>query len=218
MHGGGPKVVAGRPLDPAYTQKNMELLERGMVNLTHHIGIARKFGIPVVVAVNRFPEDSDDELNLTCREAKSAGAYAAVVSDHWARGGAGAVDLARAVSEACEEEKDFHLLYPHDWSIEKKVETIAREVYNADGVSFSETARAKIKRYTESGFADLPICMAKTHLSISHDPSWKGVPSGYTLPVRRAGKRRGRVHLPIVRRDAYHARPPLAAGVHAHRS
>ena len=184
MHGGGPKVVAGRPLDPEYTRENIDLLERGMANLVHHIKIARKFGIPVVVAVNRFPEDSDAELKLTCREAEAAGAYAAVVADHWARGGEGAVDLARAVSEACEQEKDFHLLYPLDWSIEKKVETIAREVYNADGVAFSETARAQIKRYTESGFAGLPICMAKTHLSISHDPNKKGVPNGYTLPVR----------------------------------
>ncbi|MCD6135449.1 formate--tetrahydrofolate ligase, partial [Candidatus Bipolaricaulota bacterium] len=148
------------------------------------IKIARKFGIPVVVAVNRFPEDSEAELEITCRAAEGAGAYAAVVADHWARGGDGALDLARAVSEACEQEKDFRLLYPLDWPIEKKVETIAREVYNADGVVFSDTARAQIERYTKSGFADLPICMAKTHLSISHDPKLKGVPSGYTLPVR----------------------------------
>jgi len=184
MHGGGPKVVAGRPLDPAYTRENIGLLEHGMANLIHHIGIARKFGIPVVVAVNRFPEDSDAELKSTCSAAEEAGAYAAVVADHWARGGEGAIDLARAVSEACEQEKDFHLLYPLDWPIEKKVETIAREVYNADGVAFSETARAQIELYTESGFADLPICMAKTHLSISHDPNQKGVPRGYTLPIR----------------------------------
>jgi len=184
MHGGGPKVVAGKALDKAYTEESIGLLKAGVENLIRHIEIARKFGVPVVVAVNRFPEDSDRELQVVCKTAEGSGAFAAVVADHWARGGEGAADLASAVCDACDQKSDFHFLYPLDWSIEKKVETIAREVYQAADVAFSDTARRQIERYQESGFGELPICMAKTHLSLSHDPKLKGVPTGFTLPVR----------------------------------
>jgi formyltetrahydrofolate synthetase len=186
MHGGGPKVVPGQPLAPPYTKENLELLERGFANLAKHIAIAKAFGLPVVVALNRFPEDSRRELDLVRKAAEEAGAFAAVVADHWARGGEGAIDLARAVIEACKAEHDFRLLYPLDWPITKKVETIAREIYGASGVSFSKRALEEIERFESLGWGDLPVCIAKTHLSLSHDPELKGVPTGFTLPVREA--------------------------------
>jgi methylenetetrahydrofolate dehydrogenase (NADP+)/methenyltetrahydrofolate cyclohydrolase/formyltetrahydrofolate synthetase len=184
MHGGGPKVVAGKPLDRAYTEENLELLEAGLGNLVHHIGSARKYGIPVVVAVNAFPTDTPAELELVRKAAVDAGADDAVVSRHWAEGGAGAVDLAKAVVAAADKPSDFKFLYPLEDSIEDKIKTIAVEIYGADGIEFSDLAQEQLKLYTELGFDGLPICMAKTHLSLSHDPSLKGVPKGFTVPIR----------------------------------
>ncbi len=184
MHGGGPKVVAGKPLDPAYTTENIELLKAGIGNLLHHIQLVRKFGIPAVVAVNAFSTDSRNELDFICEEAIKGGANGAVVCEHWAKGGEGAVDLAKAVMEACEKPNDFKFLYPLEAGIKDKIETIAREVYGADGVDYSPEAEAKIAEFTRLGYDKLPICMAKTHLSISHDPTLKGVPKGFRIPVR----------------------------------
>jgi methylenetetrahydrofolate dehydrogenase (NADP+)/methenyltetrahydrofolate cyclohydrolase/formyltetrahydrofolate synthetase len=184
MHGGGPKVVAGKPLDSAYTSENLGLLNAGMVNLIHHIGIARKFGIPVVVAVNRFFTDTPAELEMIRKAAIEGGAEDAVVCNHWEEGGAGAVDLGEAVIKACQKPSEFHFLYPLDRSIKEKIETIAREVYGADGVDYSPEAETRIAEYTRLGFDSLPICMAKTHLSLSHDPNLKGAPKGFRVPIR----------------------------------
>ncbi|MGH9647742.1 MAG: formate--tetrahydrofolate ligase [Bryobacteraceae bacterium] len=184
MHGGGPKVVAGKPLAHEYTQENLELLERGCSNLLKHIENARKFGIPVVVGVNRFKDDTPAEIELVKKLAKAAGAEDAVVSNHWAEGGAGAVELANAVVAACKKPSKFKFLYPLDMSIKQKIETIVKEMYGGAGVEYSPEAEKKIEVYTRQGFDKIPMCMAKTHLSISHDPNLKGAPSGFTVPVR----------------------------------
>jgi methylenetetrahydrofolate dehydrogenase (NADP+)/methenyltetrahydrofolate cyclohydrolase/formyltetrahydrofolate synthetase len=184
MHGGGPKVVPGRPLDPAYTQESFQLLEKGLVNLEANIKIAKQFGIPVVVAVNRFPTDTDAEIELVKKAAELFGAAAAVESRVWAEGGKGAAALAEAVAAACAKPSNFKFLYPLELPIREKVETIATRVYGAAGVDYSPEAEAKIGLYTKLGYDRLPICMAKTHLSLSHDPNWKGAPHGYQLPIR----------------------------------
>jgi formyltetrahydrofolate synthetase len=184
MHGGGPKVVAGKPLAPEYTDENLDLLAKGVPNLTAHIRNAKLFGVPVVVAVNRFTSDTDAEIDLIRKAAIAVGAENAVASTHWADGGAGAVALAEAVMAACAKPSDFRFLYPLEWDIKRKIETIAKEIYGADGVEYAPEAEAKITLYTRLGFDKLPICMAKTHLSLSHDPNLKGVPRNFTLPVR----------------------------------
>ena len=184
MHGGGPKVRAGRPLDAAYTEENLELLAEGCSNLEAHIKNARRFGVPVVVAVNRFHTDTDAEVDLIIERSLAAGAESAVMSNHWAEGGKGSVELGKAVIAACEQPSDFKFLYPLDISIKEKIETIAKKIYSAAGVEFSEKAEEQIAAYTRNGFDNLPMCMAKTHLSISHDASLKGAPSGFTVPVR----------------------------------
>jgi formyltetrahydrofolate synthetase len=184
MHGGGPKVVAGKPLAHAYTEENLDLLEKGCSNLVRHIGNARNFGIPVVVAVNQFKDDTPAEMELVRKISKAAGAEDAVVSNHWAKGGAGAVELAHAVVSACQKPSHFKFLYPLDISIKDKIETIVREMYGGAGVEYSPEAEKKIEVYTRQGFDKIPMCMAKTHLSISHDPNLKGAPSGFTVPVR----------------------------------
>jgi len=183
-HGGGPEVVAGKELDPVYTEENLELLEKGTENLARNIEIAQKFGVPVVVAVNRFQTDTDKEVELVKEKAKEAGAFDAVESNHFTDGGDGAVELAEATVAATEEESNFEFLYDVEKSIKEKIETIATEIYGAEDVEYSNKAEKQIKDYEESGFGDLPICMAKTHLSFSHDPKKKGVPKGFTLPVR----------------------------------
>jgi formyltetrahydrofolate synthetase len=184
MHGGGPKVVAGKPLDPAYTEENLDMLRAGLGNLQKHIQNALSYGIPVVVAVNSFTDDTEAEVELVRQAALEAGAEDSVVSRHWMEGGAGAVALAEAVVKAVEKPSDFKFLYPLDWSIKRKIETICKEIYGADGVDYEPEAEAKIELYTKLGFDDLPLCMAKTHLSLSHDPTLKGVPSGFRVPIR----------------------------------
>jgi formyltetrahydrofolate synthetase len=184
MHGGGPKVVAGRPLDPAYTEENLALLERGAANLAKHIENAKLFGIPVCVAVNSFRYDTAAEVALVQRIAREAGSEGAFKCTHWMDGGTGAVELAEAVVGAAKQTSHFEYLYPLDWPIKKKIETIATRVYGADGVDYLPEAEAKVGLYTRLGFDKLPICMAKTHLSLSHDPSLKGRPTGWRLPIR----------------------------------
>lgn len=184
MHGGGPKVVAGKPLDPAYTEENLELLEKGCVNMVAHIQNALRFGIPVVVAVNKFKDDTANEIALVRKIAMEAGAEDAVMSNHWAEGGKGSVELGKAVMAACEKPSNFKFLYPLDISIKEKIETIAKEIYGADGVEYSAKAEEQIADYNRLGFNKLPICMAKTHLSLSHDANLKGRPTGFTLPIR----------------------------------
>eukprot|EP01113_Clastostelium_recurvatum_P033392 TRINITY_DN4404_c0_g1_i1.p1 TRINITY_DN4404_c0_g1~~TRINITY_DN4404_c0_g1_i1.p1 ORF type:complete len:634 (-),score=211.95 TRINITY_DN4404_c0_g1_i1:62-1963(-) len=186
MHGGGPKVVAGTPLDPAYTNEALDILDPGCANLQHHIRSLRKYGVSVVVAVNRFTTDTSAEIALVIEKSKEAGAQAAVMCDHWAQGGAGAQELAEAVVRACDSSvgSDFKFLYPLDQSIKEKIETIAREMYGAAGVEYSPDAEQKIALYTSQGFGGLPICMAKTQYSLSHDAELKGVPTGFVLPIR----------------------------------
>jgi methylenetetrahydrofolate dehydrogenase (NADP+)/methenyltetrahydrofolate cyclohydrolase/formyltetrahydrofolate synthetase len=184
MHGGGPRVVPGRPLNEAYTEEDIELLKKGLPNLVQHIENARKFGVSVVVAVNRFTADTDAELEVIREAALAAGAEDAVLSDVWARGGEGGAALAEAVVKACEKPSDFRFLYPLEMSIKDKIETIAREIYRAGSVEYSDEAESKIELYTRAGFDGLPMCMAKTHLSFTHDPNLKGTPRDWTLPIR----------------------------------
>jgi len=184
MHGGGPPVVPGTPLKDAYTQENIPLVEAGFCNLRKQIENARKFGVPVVVAINRFITDTENELELMSRLAKQAGAYDAVICSHWAKGGPGAKDLAEAVDAACNQQSNFKFLYDLNLSIEDKIRTIAREIYGADDIEILPEAQTKIDRYTAQGFSSLPICMAKTHLSLSADPTLKGAPTGFKIPIR----------------------------------
>jgi len=184
MHGGGPRVVPGRPLDPAYTEENVELLKKGLPNMVQHIENVLKFGVPVVVAINRFSSDTEREVEIVREAALAAGAEDAVLSEVWGKGGEGGAALAEAVVKACEKPSNFRFLYPDDWPIKKKIETIATEIYRADGVDYSAVAEAKIERYTKAGFDKLPVNMAKTHLSFSHDPNLKGAPRGWRLPIR----------------------------------
>jgi methylenetetrahydrofolate dehydrogenase (NADP+)/methenyltetrahydrofolate cyclohydrolase/formyltetrahydrofolate synthetase len=185
MHGGGPKVVAGKPLDPTYTQENLDLLQAGLGNLNHHIGIAHQYGVPVVVAINTFATDTPAELKLIQKTAiEVGGAVDAVICEHWEKGGEGAKALAEAVVKAGELKNSFKFLYPLELSIKEKIEIIAKQVYGADGVDYDPEAEEKIKDYTRLGFDKLPICMAKTHLSLSHDPALKGVPKGWRIPIR----------------------------------
>jgi formyltetrahydrofolate synthetase len=184
MHGGGPKVVAGKPLDLTYTEENLDLLRAGLPNLQHHIKNTLRFGIPVVIAVNSFKSDTPAEVDLVRQAALEAGAEDSIVCTHWMEGGKGAVKLAEAVIKAAEKPSDFRFLYPLDWSIKQKIEILCKEIYGADGVDYLPEAEAKIELYTRLGFDKLPLCMAKTHLSLSHDPAIKGVPKGYRIPIR----------------------------------
>jgi methylenetetrahydrofolate dehydrogenase (NADP+)/methenyltetrahydrofolate cyclohydrolase/formyltetrahydrofolate synthetase len=184
MHGGGPRVIAGRDLDKAYTAENLELVHKGVCNLEAHIKTARKFGVPVVVAINAFNTDTQAEFDIIREAALRAGAFDAVVTRHWAMGGEGSKALAEAVVKACDEPSDFKFLYDVEQPIKDKIEIMAREIYGADGVDYSPEAEAKVKLYTDLGYDKTPICMAKTHLSLSHDGALKGVPTGYTFPIR----------------------------------
>jgi formyltetrahydrofolate synthetase len=184
MHGGGPRVVAGKPLDHAYTTENLDLLRAGLGNMQHHIRNAKKFGVNVVVAVNSFKDDTDAEVELIRQAAVEAGAEDAVVCRHWMEGGKGAVKLGEAVIKAAEKPTNFKFLYPLEWSIKQKIEIICKDIYGADGVEYTPEAERKIALYNKLGFDKLPLCMAKTHLSLSHDPALKGVPKGYKIPIR----------------------------------
>ena len=184
MHGGGPKVIAGKPLAPEYQEENLDLLRAGLGNMQRHVQNALAYGIPVVVAVNSFATDTQAEVDLVRKAALEAGADDAVVSTHWMNGGEGAAKLAEAVVKAAEKPSHFKFLYPLDISIKDKIEIICKQVYGADGVDYSPEAEAKIELYKRLGFDKLPLCMAKTHLSLSHDPSLKGVPTGFRVPIR----------------------------------
>ncbi|MDY0325397.1 MAG: formate--tetrahydrofolate ligase [Candidatus Cloacimonadaceae bacterium] len=184
MHGGGPKVVAGKALDDAYTKENLGLVEKGCENMVHMIGIIRKAGINPVVCVNRFYTDTDAEVAAIKRAAEAAGARCAE-SQHWLKGGEGALEFADAVIDACEEGNNFDFLYPLEMKLRDRVATIAKEVYGADGVSWSPEAEAKAKMLeNDPKYADFATMMVKTHLSLTHDPTLKGVPKGWTLPIR----------------------------------
>ncbi|KAI3438087.1 hypothetical protein D9Q98_000529 [Chlorella vulgaris] len=184
MHGGGPPVVAGKPLDHAYKTENVELVRAGCCNLAKHIANARSWGIPVVVAINRFATDTEGELEAVRQAALEAGADDAAVAQHHGLGGEGAVDLARAVMGACEKPAAFKFTYPLDISLKEKVESIARNIYGAGAVEFSPEAEASLEVYSRQGFGGLPVCMAKTQYSFSTDPTAKGAPSGFTFRVR----------------------------------
>src|SRR5215216_2359306 len=184
MHGGGPKVVAGKPLAAEYTEENLDLLRKGMPNMIQHIENALKYGVNVVVAVNSFATDTPAEVELIQGAALEAGAMDAVVSRHWMDGGKGAIALAEAVVKAAERPSSFEFLYPLDQPIKTKIETICREIYRADGVDYSPEAEAKIEQFTRLGFADLPLCMAKTHLSFSTEAALKGAPRGFRVLIR----------------------------------
>ncbi len=185
MHGGGPKVMAGSPLAPEYEHENLDLLREGLSNLMAHIDNANKFGVPVVVAINRFHTDTDAELDLVRQACLASGKVVdAVVTNHWEEGGAGAVELGKAVIKAAELPSDFKFLYPLDIPVKEKIEAIAKNIYGADGVDFSPEAEEQIAEYTRLGYGNLPICMAKTHLSLSHDPALKGRPKGFRIPIQ----------------------------------
>ncbi len=184
MHGGGPKVVAGKALADEYTQENIGLLEQGCENMVHHINTIRKAGINPVVCINRFYTDTDAEVAVVRKVAEAAGARCAE-SKHWEKGGEGALEFADAVIEACEEENDFKYLYPLEMKLRDRVNKIATEVYGADGVSWSPEAEAKAKMLeADDQYNDYSTMMVKTHLSLTHDPVLKGVPKGWTLPIR----------------------------------
>ncbi|MCL6557931.1 MAG: formate--tetrahydrofolate ligase [Firmicutes bacterium] len=184
MHGGGPKVVPGRPIPEEYTRENLPLLEKGIENLVHHIGIVKKAGINPVVCINSFYTDTPEEIKLVRRLVEQAGARCAV-SEHWLKGGEGALELADAVIDACNDPVDFKFLYPLEMPLRQRVEIIAKEVYGADGVTWTPEAEAKAKRFeSDPAFSDFATMMVKTHLSLSHDPTLKGVPKGWVLPIR----------------------------------
>jgi formate--tetrahydrofolate ligase len=184
MHSGRFRVVAGRPLDPGLMREDLKAIEDGIANLEKQIENVRLFGVPVVVAINVFPTDTEAEIELIRERSLAAGAEGAYRSDVWAKGGAGAEELAHGVLKAAERPKDFRFLYELDRPIKEKIETIATRIYGADGVDYLPAAEQQIRKYTELGYGSLPICMAKTHLSISHDPSLKGRPRGFRVPIR----------------------------------
>ncbi len=183
LHTGKYRVVPGRPLPPEMLAENPEDVYEGAVNLRRQIANIRVHGVTPVVCINHFATDHPSEVEAIQRVAAEEGVRCAV-STHWAEGGKGAVELARAVIEAAEEPSEFHFLYDLDLPIKAKIEKIATTIYGAAGVRYEETAERQIRRYEESGFGNLPICMAKTHLSLSHDPSLKGAPEGFIFPIR----------------------------------
>jgi formate--tetrahydrofolate ligase len=185
MHGGVGRIVAGKPLDPALQQENVEAVTRGAQNLAKQIENVSLFNVPVVVAINAFPTDTRAETEAVQRVALEAGARDAVVANNWAEGGAGATDLAAAVWAAAEEgAPDFQLLYPDDAPLTEKIEAIATKVYGANGVDYLPAAAKALRQYEALGFGHLPICMAKTQYSLSHDASLKGRPNGFRMPIR----------------------------------
>jgi formate--tetrahydrofolate ligase len=185
MHGGGFEFIPGQGVDKELMDKpNVEAVVKGCENLEKMIENMKMFGVPVVVAINNFTADAQEEIDAVRERAKAAGAEDAVVSEVWLKGGEGGTELAEAVVKAAEKPSEFKFLYPLDWPIKKKIETIAEKIYGADGVDYSAEAEKKINLYNKQGFDKLPICMAKTHLSLSHDPNLKGRPTGFRIPVR----------------------------------
>ena len=185
MHGGVGKIVAGKPLDPALLEENVEAVRTGASNLAAHIGIVRRYGIPAVVAINAFPTDTPAEVEAIRDVALAAGARDAVVATHFVNGGEGAAALAEAVWAATEDpSRDFRLLYPDEAPLGEKILTIVKEIYGGDGIELTPAAQKSLKLYESMGFGNLPVCMAKTQYSISHDASLKGAPSGFTVPIR----------------------------------
>ncbi|EDO01420.1 hypothetical protein SS1G_03895 [Sclerotinia sclerotiorum 1980 UF-70] len=184
VHGGGPPIAPGSALHQIYREENVEILRKGCVNLKKHISNAKSYGVPVVVAINKFETDTDAEIEVIREEAIAAGAEDAIPANHWAEGGKGAVDLAKGVIAASEKEKNFKLLYGLDGDVQTRIEAIGKEMYGADKVEFSEIAQKKVDTYTKQGFGNLPICIAKTQYSLSHDPDLKGAPTGFTVPIR----------------------------------
>jgi formyltetrahydrofolate synthetase len=183
MHGGGPKVTPGKPLAHEYREENLELVKKGLVNLTAHLELMRKFGLPAVVAINAFPGDSEAEWALVREAALKAGAVDAVVAKNWAEGGEGAVELAKAVEKATSSPSKVTPLYELEVPLKDKIARLATEVYGAASVSYMPEAEAKLETYSKLGYDKLPICMAKTQYSLSHDPAMKGAPKGYVFPV-----------------------------------
>jgi len=184
MHGGGPKVVAGLPLPESYTKEDLGLLEKGIPNMLHHLNTIRSSGINPVVCINSFHTDTKEEIALVRKAAEAAGARCAL-SEHWLKGGDGALELADTVMEACEEKNDFKFLYPAEMKLRERVDKIAKVVYGADGVSWTPDAEAKAKMLeANSKYNEYATMMVKTHLSLTHDPAIKGVPKGWILPIR----------------------------------
>jgi formate--tetrahydrofolate ligase len=184
MHGGGPEVKPGAKLDEAYTKENLGLLEKGCENLVAHIEIVKKSGIRPIVSINHFHTDTKNELELLRKIAERNGAVA-VVAKHWLKGGEGAIDLAEAVVDAANSHQDFKFLYEMDMPLRQRIELIAKNIYGADDVSYSDIALEKAKKFeADPSTAKLGTCMVKTHLSLSHDPELKGRPRGWTLPVQ----------------------------------
>ncbi|MEA3328760.1 MAG: formate--tetrahydrofolate ligase [Candidatus Omnitrophota bacterium] len=184
MHSGDFKIAAGKPFDLGLLKENIDAVERGCLNLEKQIENLRIFGIPIVVAINKFKQDTDGEIEVVRKRALDSGAEDAVVSELWARGANGGKVLARAVIKACGKKSSFRYLYPLDMPIKKKIEKIAVDIYGAKKVKYSSLAEKKILLYTKRGYDKLPVCMAKTHLSLSHNPKLKGRPIGFTLPIR----------------------------------
>ncbi|XP_075222601.1 pug C-1-tetrahydrofolate synthase, cytoplasmic isoform X2 [Lycorma delicatula] len=183
MHGGGPPVTPGQPLKIEYSEENLELVKNGIPNLLKHISNGKKHGVPVVVAINKFQTDTENELQLIKEACLQNGADGAVVCNHWSKGGAGAVELADAVIAACNKPNSFRFLYDLNTTIIQKIETIAKEMYGAAEVELTSSVKIKIEEYEKAGFGGLPVCMSKTALSLSGDPSLKGVPLNFKLPV-----------------------------------
>jgi formate--tetrahydrofolate ligase len=183
MHGGGPTVKPGVALDEAYTKEDLKLLEAGCINLISHIETVKKSGVRPVVCINSFYTDTKNEIALIRRVAEENGALCAL-SEHWLKGGEGAVELAEAVVQACDEENDFHFLYDLETPLSKRIEKITDVVYGGDGVTYTDEAAAKLKMYEADPMSSkLGTCMVKTHLSLSHDPNLKGSPKGWELPI-----------------------------------
>lgn len=186
VHGGGPDIAPGAQLQEVYRTENLELLKKGCVNLKKHIENAKQFGVPVVVAINRFATDTQAEIDLIKSEALAAGAEDAIPANHWAEGGKGAIDLAKGVmaASAKAQPENFQLLYDLSGPVQERIEKIGRAMYGAADVEFSELAQKKVDTYVKQGFGNLPICVAKTQYSLSHDPALKGAPTGFTVPIR----------------------------------
>jgi formate--tetrahydrofolate ligase len=184
LHGGGGVVKVGTPLPATLTGPNRDALARGFANLEQHIANVKAHGIPVIVAVNAFKDDPIAELEWVCEQSRKVGAVEAAVSTHHADGGKGSEELARAVTRAVTKNSSFSHLYDTAWPIKKKIETIATRLYGASGVAFEAQAERDIESAQQLGYGELPICMAKTPLSLSHDPALKGRPIGFTLPIK----------------------------------